>query len=46
MAKILGKLELILGEEFFAPIKGKINKNLAQKVGASESKEKVELKSK
>jgi hypothetical protein len=32
MAKNLGKLELILGEDFFMPIKGKLNKNLASKI--------------
>ena len=32
MAKNLGKMELILGEDFFGPVKGKISKNLANKV--------------
>lgn len=38
MAKNVAKLELILGEDFFAPIKGKVSKNLMSKIAKVESK--------
>ena len=32
MAKNLGKMELTLGEDFFSPIKTKLNKTLVSKI--------------
>jgi|JI61114BRNA_FD_contig_31_5710811_length_865_multi_1_in_0_out_0_2 hypothetical protein len=32
MAKNLAKMELLLGEDFVAPVKAKMNKNLGSKI--------------
>ena len=33
MARNIFKMKMVIGDEFFAPIEAKMNKNLASKVG-------------
>lgn len=44
MARNIFKMKLVIGDEFFAPIEAKMNKNLASKVSDQKGGAKASLK--